>query len=79
MVVHAGAGEDSLTISSAHSNVLDGEDGNDTFELGGGTGQDTINGGAGNDLFRQPTGADTINGGAGIDTVVYQAESTRRS
>jgi Ca2+-binding RTX toxin-like protein len=72
MIVHAGAGEDSLTISSDHANVLEGEDGNDTFELGGGSGQDTINGGAGDDLIKEPAGPDTINGGPGTDTVMYQ-------
>ena len=72
LVVHAGPGQDLLTISSEESNVLDGEDGDDTFELGGGTGADTINGSAGDDLFREPVGADTINGGEGSDTVVYQ-------
>ncbi len=76
MVVHAGAGEDSLIISSDHSNVIDGEDDGDTFELGGGAGQDTINGDAGNDLIKEPTGPDTINGGPGTDTVMYQGEST---
>jgi Ca2+-binding RTX toxin-like protein len=76
MVVHAGGGEDSLTISSDHSNVIDGEDGNDTFELGGGSGDDTINGDAGNDMVREPVGADTINGGPGADTVLYLQPSS---
>jgi Ca2+-binding RTX toxin-like protein len=75
MVVHAGADQDLLTISSAHSNVLDGEEGDDTFELGGATGQDTINGDAGDDVIREPNGPDTISGGDGSDTVVYQGES----
>ena len=65
-------GQDLLTISSDESNVLDGEDDDDTFELGGGSGPDTVNGGAGDDLFREPIGADTINGGDGSDTVAYQ-------
>ena len=72
LVVHAGPGQDLLTISSDESNVLDGEDDDDTFELGGGSGADTINGSAGDDLFREPVGADTINGGEGSDTVAYQ-------
>ena len=60
------------TIGSDESNVLDGEDDGDTFELGGATGADTINGSGGGDLFREPVGADTIDGGEGSDTVAYQ-------
>ena len=72
LVVHAGPGQDLLTISSDESNVLDGEDDGDTFELGGASGGDTINGSGGDDLFREPVGADTIYGGEGSDTVAYQ-------
>jgi hypothetical protein len=72
LVVHAGPGQDLVTISSEESNLVDGEDDDDTFELGGGSGQDTISGSAGDDLFREPVGADTIIGGDGSDTVAYQ-------
>ena len=41
MVVEAGEGEDELAIGSGASNTLDGEGGDDTFELGDATGEDT--------------------------------------
>ena len=72
MVVNAGEGNDELAIGSDAPNTLDGEGGNDTFELGNATDENTIDGGPGEDLILHPAGPDLINGGAGVDTIVYQ-------
>ena len=68
----------------AGTNLLYGEDGNDTLRdtglagtqsrLDGGAGDDTLTGGAGNDVLNGGTGNDTMNGGAGDD--IYVVDST---
>jgi Ca2+-binding RTX toxin-like protein len=78
-----GGGDDSVVGSSADNlilvgngnNVVYGLDGNDTI-VGGSLGQETVNGGAGNDLIIGQNsiiddvfGHDVLNGGAGDDTI----------
>ncbi|HEX8912878.1 MAG TPA: hypothetical protein VF796_11000, partial [Humisphaera sp.] len=73
IVVNAGAGNDTVSVSNAVTRpvVENGGDGNDT--LTGGGGNDTLNGGNGNDVERGGGGKDTFVGGAGEDTADYSA------
>jgi Ca2+-binding RTX toxin-like protein len=74
-----GSGNDELTGNS-HSNLIDGQGGND--DLAGGIGgadctrdSDTLIGGLGDDVFRMgnaPNCADAVDGGAGRDSVDYE-------
>jgi Ca2+-binding RTX toxin-like protein len=75
LLVKAGEGDDELAIGSAAPNTLDGEGGDDTFELGNATAENTVDGGAGDDQIVHPAGPDLINGGSGVDTVVYQTSA----
>lgn len=69
-VVNAGAGNDTVSVSSAISKqtTLNGGDGNDN--LAGGSGSDAINGGAGDDTLSGGAGNDLENGGTGNDTEI---------
>ncbi len=61
ILVHAGAGNDVVTIdASVNTGAI----------LYGDSGNDTLNGGAGNDRFFAGMGNDVITGGAGNDTIV---------
>ena len=66
--VHGLQGDDVLKSSSPVDLligvILDGDEGNDLL-----SGDATLNGGAGNDVFVVPTGTNTVNGGAGFDTI----------
>ena len=55
-----------ITVENPFDNVVDGGDGNDSGN--GGNGDDLINGGEGNDTGNGGNGDDTINGGEGNDT-----------
>nr|WP_052699519.1 calcium-binding protein [Tritonibacter mobilis]ANP41865.1 hypothetical protein K529_013895 [Tritonibacter mobilis F1926] len=59
-VIHAGAGNDSISSSFGDDSV-DAGDGNDS--VWGGSGEDTLIGGAGNDTLRGATGDDLLYGG----------------
>jgi Ca2+-binding RTX toxin-like protein len=82
--VHAGAGNDavSLSVDNANAVVMLGEDGNDTLHggngaesLDGGAGNDSLDGGANDDTLVGGAGADTLRGGAGNDTADYSART----
>lgn len=69
--IYAGGGNDKIYISAGDKNV-EGEEGNDYFELSGGSGH-SVNGGDGNDTFDIKEGVTTdkinsIEGGKGKDT-----------
>ncbi len=59
---------DTLNLTSVDTNGLDIEDNDSLF---GGAGQDLLNGGRGEDLLEGGSGADVLNGGSGIDTASY--------
>ncbi|MFD9397222.1 calcium-binding protein [Streptomyces sp. NPDC060011] len=64
--IHGGPGDDTLTGHG--SDVLYGDDGDDHLSGGGGVyGDDTIEGGRGNDRLFGGPGADTIHGNTGND------------
>jgi Ca2+-binding RTX toxin-like protein len=85
--VIGGAGDDSVDLMGALTQILDGGDGNDSLAgwddgdtlnggpgndtLAGRGGDDTVNGGPGDDLLHGWIGSDTFNGGSGTDTVDY--------
>lgn len=68
--VTGGAGNDSITGSSA-ADVLIGGEGNDS--LIGNAGNDTVLGGLGNDTITVTTGVVSVDGGNGDDRVVFSA------
>jgi RTX calcium-binding nonapeptide repeat (4 copies) len=74
MVFRGGAGDDSLTNSTAIPTLARGGAGNDSITTGagadqliGGPGDDQLAGGDGNDTARSGAGNDTVSGGAGDD------------
>ena len=70
VVIHAGAGADTITIDSSVSVdvVIDGGAGNDVIRHNG-SGSATIDGGAGDDEITGGGAADTLSGGAGADRI----------
>ncbi len=70
--VSTGAGDDTVTGSSASNDFTSGE-GNDT--LRGGAGSDGLDGDRGRDKLFGDNGVDSIYGGAGADTIVSQDTS----
>ena len=69
IVVNAGEGNDSITVSSAikRETLLNGDDGNDS--IWGGAGRDVIRGGKGNDRLYGNDGNDQLFGDEGDDTL----------
>lgn len=73
----------SLDVTAASVEVAFGNDGNDVFTatgsadvfLGGGGGNDQLQGGDGNDLFMGDGGADTIIGGDGVDVAAFSGDA----
>ncbi|MHC4879576.1 MAG: calcium-binding protein, partial [Planctomycetota bacterium] len=76
VIVHGGAGDDSLT-GSIYSDQLDGGHGDDLIDswkgndvLRGGDGRDTLIGGVGRDTLEGDAGDDSLSGATGNDFVV---------
>ena len=67
IVIDAGDGDDMVTGSDDFAEFLDGNDGNDTINAGGG--DDTIDAGDGNDMITGGAGPDSILGGNGQDAI----------
>lgn len=78
--IRGGSGNDTIDMAGAgagSSNLVTGDDGNDTFLPGpanmnvqAGAGDDTINGGPGDDMLQGEDGSDSILGGSGDDRLV---------
>ena len=73
LVVHGGAGNDTVTLAGADPLMnrivsVFGDDGNDS--LTGSMRSDSLDGGAGNDVLLGQSGDDTLVGGAGLDTLL---------
>jgi hypothetical protein len=66
VIVHGGAGADSITCG-AEKDIVNGDAGNDTIDGGGG--DDKLNGGLGDDTVIGGTGKDSVTGGLGKDTL----------
>ncbi|MBD2470493.1 calcium-binding protein [Nostoc sp. FACHB-145] len=88
--VTTGSGNDTINFSAlasditiqagAGNDVITGTNNSNSFfadNLYGGSGNDTINGGAGNDSFYGGDGNDILNGGAGDDTLYGEAGNDR--
>ena len=72
-IVHAGAGDDTVTASNGNDTLL-GEGGNDT--LSGGYGEDILDGGTGNDIMNGGVGNDTYKFGIGYGQDIIHEEIT---
>ncbi|WP_263053737.1 calcium-binding protein [Defluviicoccus vanus] len=76
-LIHLGAGNDYLNVSSLGNDTVTGDDGYDyiyTFtgadSIAGGAGNDTLLGYAGNDFLNGGADDDSLYGGYGIDTML---------
>ena len=73
LVVHSGAGDDTITLTGAYALMnrvvsVFGDDGNDS--LTGSMQSDHLDGGLGNDVLLGQSGDDTLVGGEGLDTLL---------
>jgi hypothetical protein len=70
MTVNGGAGNDQIIPSGSTLHWLNGDAGDDTFNLAASPNRDVVDGGEGNDSFLWPRGGtDEFIGGAGVDAL----------